>query len=565
MGDFLRFPRMHNPLPDVSEPLERYGRHFDGLRLPGGSMNPWSMGNEWINERIRTGGRHAGDDGSVDRSDVSLHTPEYVAEHRQALGMSENTPDRDFITEVIAHQVTGESDGVPMLMPGELRSDHVARMHQLEGRNAADLSDDEREELQAWERHSAQLRSWGYNPEITSANEVYNEDTGMYAVRYDPLQEGDEGYDPDAGYDPERGSITSFAGTHSLQDGRVDFDREVGSLQYERNQEQIQALIHGGTGERQTITGHSLGGYLAQRAAVDATDQIDEVVTFQAGGLSHEHAQQFEDNRGDIAVRHHSSSADFVHLAGEERLRGDTFHHHSDDAAFGHLYTLMCGTDDDVMHSTGVDEGTTEGWDQQDRRLLEMGRRGVSGVRHAMGLTLDPMIYATEGLGRQAVRLGEHGDEALGHLAEGHGSALRHAVGAGGQALDTALHGDATATLDAIVGGGQAIGGDVVRTGGALLNEASEAGSDLVTGLNRERRHVTDHVLDQGSELIRDVVSTGETAAEFAGESVNRQMQWVQAAGNAASEMGSDAYDAGSRAVGSVVDGAASLIGSLWD
>lgn len=559
MGDLLRLPDWVET-PDFSHVADPLAEQ----RGPWGCLNPGAVGNDWMRRNLFGDGEGSeADPNKIRGRTINQYTPDFVADHRQELGMSEHTPDSDFISEFIAHDVTGEADDSRHIGENELRSTHVRNMHTLEERRAAgeQLSHDEDQELIRWNQESEMLRSWGYDPEITEDNEVFDPESGLYVVRYDPLEEGDPNYNPEAG------SITSFAGTHSVEDLRVDFDREVGSLQYEEHQERIQDLIHGGRGDNQRLTGHSLGGYLAQRAAVDATDQIDEVVTFQAGGLDHEHAEEFERNRGDIQVRHHSSDQDFVHLAGEQRLRGDTFHHHTDEGTFGHIRNLMCpeGDGSSAIHNTRVDEGTTDGWDEQDRRILEFGRRTVAAHRHALGVFADPIGMGIADTIEQTDRLAGHGAEALEHLAEGHGDVVRHVSEAGSDVVDAASDGDVTRTLDAMGRGVWNVGGDAVQTGGTLLNDAADTAVDIGSHSLENAGEIASHVVDQGTELGRDGLGIARTAGQFALESGRRQAEWAGAGLEVAGRAGAAVTDAAIGTGANLVEGASNVWNSLWD
>ena len=83
-----------------------------------------------------------------------------------------------------------------------------------------------------------------------------------------------------------------------------------------------------------TLTGHSLGGALAQWFAVDLQgDRLKEVETFNSPGISRFHANQF--NQGTTKVTHHIVRGDIVSLAGEAFIAGTNF-----------LYTVNAGVFD---------------------------------------------------------------------------------------------------------------------------------------------------------------------------------------------------------------------------
>jgi hypothetical protein len=166
--------------------------------------------------------------------------------------------------------------------------------------NALDpTAPDYQQRLATIQRHRQTMQGWGYNPDsLTFLNDSRSGDreTGLQAVRLDPT-------DPDGGL----GSIVGFRGTEplathqstltnptgALDDVAADLGHDIGGNQYRENQERIHALIAGGVGPM-TLTGHSLGGALAQHAAAGSTDlNVANVVGFQAPGIDSTSAQAF--------------------------------------------------------------------------------------------------------------------------------------------------------------------------------------------------------------------------------------------------------------------------------
>src|SRR5690606_6430064 len=90
-------------------------------------------------------------------------------------------------------------------------------------------------------------------------------------------------------------------------DLRTDFDPEqVGNAQYEANQELIDATMRETAeayGRGVEVTGHSLGGSLAQIAAARNTDQTGHITTFQSPGVAAEEVERIEEaNRQRVAA-----------------------------------------------------------------------------------------------------------------------------------------------------------------------------------------------------------------------------------------------------------------------
>jgi probable HAF family extracellular repeat protein len=166
----------------------------------------------------------------------------------------------------------------------------------------------------AYASHSDQdLLGFGY-----SVDAVFTDaGTGFYALG---LKSSDGHY------------ILGFRGTDSFLDpGDILTDadpRGVGFDQFAANRLAVEQWMDqvGASGERVSLTGHSLGGALAQWFAVDYTSQgkqVGKVVTFNSPGISRESANRF---RPDLSVgdgaTHYVTNGDVASLAGEAFLAG---------------------------------------------------------------------------------------------------------------------------------------------------------------------------------------------------------------------------------------------------
>jgi len=128
--------------------------------------------------------------------------------------------------------------------------------------------------------------------------------------------------------------IVVFRGTKldDLNDIRTDLELQIGQSHFEAVLDLgLEALLLGAIkdagGRLPHITGHSLGGALAQLAAATWPDLVDEVVTFQAPGLSRRNkrfAKERLSEGHELVVRHYIADEDVVHLAGQRHLDGDT-------------------------------------------------------------------------------------------------------------------------------------------------------------------------------------------------------------------------------------------------
>lgn len=330
------------------------------------------------------------------RTDITKLTPEYVAAHRADYGIPAEAPIEDFFYEFIAKRLATQD------------------MSKLDP-NDPSISEDERQRILADQQL---LNSWGYQSTVSADQEVVDPETGLYAVRFDPL-EGEAGKD--------RKSVLAFRGTEAVtkdqsswsdplgifNDIVADSASAVGANQYEANAEAIRALMEAGTDET-VLTGHSLGGYLAQRVAAENADHTDSVVTFQAGGIDERHADAFEKANADghIDVRHHQTSNDIVHRAGEDRLDGTFFDHVAKDGVFAHALPLMYDDRDTTSLAEAGHGKTVTTYDHDpvnsaERHLLEAGRTGLGGLARVLS---SPFVGAWSGL-----------DEGLGTLGDGLG------------------------------------------------------------------------------------------------------------------------------------------------
>lgn len=321
------------------------------------------------------------------RTDITKLTPEYVAAHREELGIPAEAPIEDFFYEFLAKT---------------LATQDLSRQDP----NDPTLSTEDRERILARQQL---LESWGYEGTISPDQEIYDPKTGLYAVRFDPL-EGEAG-------DGKR-SVLAFRGTEAIEgeetslnnplgifnDVLADLGPSVGSRQYDANAEAIRALMESGT-DQSVLVGHSLGGYLAQRVAAENADLTDSVVTFQAGGIDEADAEQFEraNEDGRIDVRHHQTNWDVVQMAGEQRLDGTFFQHNADGPRMAHALHLMYDDNDStsLVEAAGEKDVVTShddpvpGWL---RGTAEGLRTGVGGLAQVIGSPLVGLWDLGEGL-----------------------------------------------------------------------------------------------------------------------------------------------------------------------
>ena len=420
-----------------------------------------------------------------------IPTREQVHANPEAYGIPPGASPDDWFNEYIAHTVA-------YMQPEELDP------------NALDPSDPEyQSKLATIQRHHDTMRAWGYDPgSLTFINdsELGDRETGLQAMRIDPL-------DPSSGL----GSIVGMRGTEpfaahqstltnptgALDDIATDLGRDVGSTQYNANQDRIRALMAGGVGPM-TVTGHSLGGALAQHAAAGNSDlNIANVVGFQAPGIGSAAADRFDQANADghMAVRFHEHSNDVVHRAGEQKLGGTHFNwQDTNDPGVGgaHGSNFMyngIGSDGNQVSNVGAGSSPeVSNTDQITNRLgWEGGRRVLGGTLNVAASPFQGAFALGQGLGNAAVNAGSG-------LAQS-GSDLVTGVGRGGQTLGSGVASGASQIADGEVlsglgtmasgtarGLGQMAGGvwdgttGVLKTGAGLVGDTAKAvGSGVAT------------------------------------------------------------------------------------
>lgn len=139
--------------------------------------------------------------------------------------------------------------------------------------------------------------------------------------------------------------ILAFRGTANLENVVSDADPlGIGYLLFEAHTGAIQAKmseLSSKAGRNLLVTGHSLGGALAQRAAMLATDKVSRLVTFQSPGVSDIPVSALEPLAGKVI--HHIATRDVVDLAGGFNVPGEYIVHQLPGYMPGitHTYDLL--------------------------------------------------------------------------------------------------------------------------------------------------------------------------------------------------------------------------------
>ena len=201
----------------------------------------------------------------------------------------------------------------------------------------------------------AQLEAWGY--ELSAEHEDSN--SGFRVVGFKPKAQG--ALDPDG--NPLK-PVVAFRGTANAGGALDDInDQGVGTFQFSRNEKEIHNVIASArAGSAPDVTGHSLGGALAQLAAARLGSQVGNIITFQAAGINGAEAQRIDSEAHQAT--HYRAGGDLVHSGGEAFANGEVIQFNTKglDTALSHmtfplaeLNALRGKKDTDVPHVEGID------------------------------------------------------------------------------------------------------------------------------------------------------------------------------------------------------------------
>jgi hypothetical protein len=130
--------------------------------------------------------------------------------------------------------------------------------------------------------------------------------------------------------------VVVFRGTQldDLNDIRTDLEFQIGATHFTAVEElglgeMLLGAANDAGGLLPHLTGHSLGGALAQLTAARWPERVGAVVTFQAPGLTRGAFKEAERRiarlpGGGPTVRHYIADHDLVHEAGQRHLTGET-------------------------------------------------------------------------------------------------------------------------------------------------------------------------------------------------------------------------------------------------
>ncbi|MCB9787628.1 MAG: hypothetical protein H6744_13180 [Deltaproteobacteria bacterium] len=179
------------------------------------------------------------------------------------------------------------------------------------------------------------LEAWGYRTE----GAVEDPESGFRAVLFMPTAEALAGETPQAkiiqavhgGTPPP---VLAFRGTDPEKGKRGISDdvnqSGVGTYQMASNHAAVAGML-AAAGGKVIVSGHSLGGALAQLAAARFPGSVLRIVTFQAPAINAKDAAKLKAHNDDakpedkISSTHYRAEGDLVHSAGDKLTDGDVF------------------------------------------------------------------------------------------------------------------------------------------------------------------------------------------------------------------------------------------------
>lgn len=246
------------------------------------------------------------------------------------------------------------------------------------------------------------LKSWGY--QSNWASHINDAATGLFVGLIMP-ESGRSDLTP----------IVVFRGTEGgsdLRDLLSDVNpTSVGNNQFRQNQRFIEQMI-GEAGGKVNVTGHSLGGALAQLCAAAFAGSINQVFTYQAPGIDGNSAESFDEADQRPTVRHHMAGGDLVDNAGDQHLTGEHFLHTPGGGPASHVRFLMtspelaeqrrqAGVTDEVLAQLGIEKHDNKKPIEQFDKYPSPVMNAVSEtVRAGAGLVLYPVLNGVSVLTR---------------------------------------------------------------------------------------------------------------------------------------------------------------------
>ncbi len=182
---------------------------------------------------------------------------------------------------------------------------------------------------------NTKLPAWGYR----EAGAVEDPESGFRLVLYLPTSEAlanntDRAKTIRAIHGGRPRPVMAFRGTdnkHGPRGVSDDVNRKgIGTYQFTSNVGRIEQVF-GAAGGKAIVTGHSLGGALAQLAACRFPGGVARIVTFQSPGINPKDAEALKEHNAkakpedQVTSTHYRAEGDLVHSAGMALTKGDVF------------------------------------------------------------------------------------------------------------------------------------------------------------------------------------------------------------------------------------------------
>lgn len=288
---------------------------------------------------------------------------------------------------------------------------------------------------------------------------------------------------------PAKRPVLAFRGSEDVKDFLIaDMQVSVGSSQFKAamNTELVRVAKLAGKCD---VTGHSLGGALAQHMAVEHPSVCASVVTFQAPGIGAKAKGSGVDAED---VTHYVGAGDFVHLAGGDHIDGDVIQANGfawDSALEANTVGAGVGHGDGVFESPEFAQ-TLDSVGQKDEALTGIDARVLTQLDQHPAESL-------KGKGLEILRLIVAGKTWVARVL------LSELVFQAGQALDVALEVGGYMLDIAIEGGKKTV---------KLMVEGVEFVADVASDAMDAAAKAVDSMMDEVASLLEEI---GEAVEEF--------------------------------------------------